>query len=208
MLDATQRIRGLYGIASAGSGPLDPVAQGAALLEGGCRLVQLRCKDWPLDDVEAAARELVARCRAAGATFIVNDHPEIARAVDAHGVHVGQTDADAATTRRLLGPGRLIGRSTNRPEEVARALEGADYLAFGPMFDTGNLSRPKPVQGPARLAEVRRTAPPSTPLVAIGGITLDRLATVRAAGADAWAVIGAIATAPDPVAATRAWIAA
>ncbi|MEM6930003.1 MAG: thiamine phosphate synthase [Myxococcota bacterium] len=207
-MNAKTRIRGVYGIANAGSGRLDPVAQGAALLEGGCRLLQLRCKDWPLDDVEVAAQELVARCRRVGATFIVNDHPEIAAAVDADGVHVGQTDADGAAARAAIGPHRLLGRSTNAPDQVAAALEHADYLAFGPMFDTSNLSRPKAVQGPSLLARVRRQVPVRVPLVAIGGLTLERLPAIREAGADAWAVIGAIANAEDPVAATRAWVAA
>ncbi|MEO0602075.1 MAG: thiamine phosphate synthase [Myxococcota bacterium] len=205
-MNAKTRIRGVYGIANAGSGRLDPVAQGAALLEGGCRLLQLRCKAWPLDDIEVAARALVARCRRVGATFIVNDHPEIAAAVDADGVHVGQTDADAASARTAIGPDRLLGRSTNAPDQVATALMHADYLAFGPMFDTANLSRPKAVQGPALLARVRRAVPPDVPLVAIGGLTLERLPAIREAGADAWAVIGAIAEADDPVAATRAWV--
>lgn len=205
-MNAKAQIRGLYGIANAGTGALDPVAQGLALLEGGCRLVQLRCKGWGLDDIEAAARELVRACRQVGATFIVNDHPEVAARVDAHGVHVGQTDADAATVRAVIGPHRLLGRSTNRPEEVPRALERADYLAFGPMFDTVHLSRPKAIQGPALLAAVREQVPPNVPLVAIGGLTRARLAAIREAGADAWAVIGAIALAPDPVAETRAWV--
>ncbi len=205
-MNARLRIRGLYGIANAGSGRLDPVAQGLALLEGGCRLVQLRCKGWAVDDIEAAARELGPACRRAGATFIVNDHPEIAARVDADGVHVGQTDAEAMDARAAIGPDRLLGRSTNHPGEVARALEHADYLAFGPMYDTPHLSRPKSVQGPALLAEVRAQVPPEVPLVAIGGLTRERLPAIRSAGADAWAVIGAIALADDPVAETRAWV--
>lgn len=208
MSDMRQRIRGLYGIADAGTGPLDPVEQGLALLEGGCRLIQLRCKAWPLDDIAAAARMLQARCRAVGATFIVNDHPELAAEVDADGVHVGQTDAAAATARRAIGPDRILGRSTNHPDEVPEALAHADYLAFGPMYDTANLSRPKAVQGPARLAVVRSLVPRTIPLVAIGGLTLARLPLVQESGADAWAVISAIATADDPVAATRAWVTA
>ncbi|MEN0062656.1 MAG: thiamine phosphate synthase [Myxococcota bacterium] len=208
MIDARARIRGLYGIANAGSGDLDPVAQGVALLKGGCRLIQLRCKGWSTDDIEVAARDLGARCRAQGATFILNDHPELAAAVDADGVHIGQTDGDAITARRALGPHRLLGRSTNHPREVPAALDHADYLAFGPMFETINLSRPKAIQGPALLREVRALVPPSVPLVAIGGLTRDRLVEVRTAGADAWAVISAIARAADPVAETRAWVAA
>lgn len=196
-----RRIRGLYGMADAGAG--DPVALGAALLEGGARVVQLRCKGWSDDDVLRAARELVGRCAAHGALCIVNDSAEIAVAAGAHGVHVGQTDGPSGPIRRLLGPDRLLGRSTNDPDQIDEAVREADYVAFGPIFPTPNLSRPKPVQGLDALRAVRARVPAEVPLVAIGGITAERLPALRAAGADAWAVIGAVATAPDPVAATR-----
>lgn len=197
-----RRIRGLYGMADAGAG--DPVALGAALLEGGARVVQLRCKGWSDDDVLRAARELLDRCRAHGALLIVNDAAEIAVAAGAHGVHVGQTDGPAAPIRRVLGPDRLLGRSTNDLDQVPLAVAEADYVAFGPVFPTDHLSRPKAVQGLEALRAARERVPAGVPLVAIGGITADRLDAVRAAGADAWAVIGAIAGAADPVAATRA----
>lgn len=201
--EVERRIRGLYGIADGSVSP-DPVRLGVAMLEGGCRLVQLRCKGWSLDDVERAARELGARCRAVGATLLVNDHPEIAAAAEADGVHLGQTDLSSEDARKLLGPHRILGRSTNAPEQVAAALDGADYVAFGPLFPTPHLSRPKDVQGLARFRSVREQVPAGVPLVAIGGITAERLPEILAAGADAWAVIGAIAHAADPVAATRA----
>ncbi len=192
------RVRGLYGIADSSG---DPERLAAQLLEGGCRLVQLRCKDWQHDDIHRLASELSRRSRAVGATFIVNDHPEIAAAVGADGVHLGQTDADTAEVRKIVGPDSIIGRSTNAPGEIENTLKGADYLAFGPMFPTGNISRPKAVQGVEVFRSVRRQV--AIPLVAIGGIDAGALPLVRGAGADAWAVIGAIANAEDPVTATR-----
>lgn len=197
-----RRIRGLYGMADAVGG--DPVGLGGALLEGGARIVQLRCKDWPEDEVLRAARELRDLCNQHGALFIVNDSAEIAVAADADGVHVGQTDGPSGPIRRVLGPNRLLGRSTNGLEQIPLALSEADYLAFGPVWPTTHLSRPKEVQGAERLSAARALVPADLPLVAIGGITPERLPAVRAAGADAWAVIGAIAHAADPVAATRA----
>ncbi len=201
--DLRERIRGLYGLADAEASGGDPVRLGAQLLQGGCRLVQLRCKGWALDDVEAAARELVARCHAVGATFVVNDHAGVAAAVGADGVHVGQLDDPAEVVRAALGPGRFLGRSTNDLAQVPAALAHADYLAYGPVFPTPHLSRPKTVQGLDALTRARALVPAHVPLVAIGGITAERLPEVRGAGADAWAVIGAIARAADPVRATR-----
>ena len=195
-----ERIRGLYGIADGSSG--DPVRLGALMLEGGCRLVQLRCKGWAPEDVLVAARELRLRTHLYDAVLIVNDDPEVAVAADADGVHLGATDLDVEAARRIVGD-RLIGRSTNDPAQIREALRGADYVAFGPVWETKNVSRPKAVRGVEWLAVARRLVPEGVPLVAIGGITAERLDEVRAAGADAWAVIGAIAGAPDPVAATR-----
>jgi len=192
------RIRGLYGLAD---GSTDPERLGAQLLEGGCRLIQLRCKGWPEEEILRVAGALASRCRARGATFIVNDHVDIAVAVNADGVHLGQEDLSTDAARHRIGPDRIIGRSTNALDQIHTTLVGADYLAFGPMYATDNLSRPKDIQGPERLRAARRQV--DIPLVAIGGIDLERLLEIRKAGADAWAVIGAIAHANDPVQATR-----
>lgn len=198
------RVRGLYAIADADASGGDPIGLLADLLAGGCRLVQLRCKGWPADDVRRAAADAVARCAAAGAMLIVNDHADVAAAVGADGVHLGQLDVASDHARALLGPDRLIGRSTNDPAQIRAALAGADYVAFGPVWETPNAGRPKVVRGPTWLRAARELVPRAVPLVAIGGITPERIAAVRDAGADAWAVIGAIAAADDRVAATRA----
>lgn len=198
------RIRGLYGIADAQASGGDPERLAVAMLAGGCRLVQLRAKGWDLDDTERVGRRIASRCRIAGATFILNDHPELAVALDADGVHIGQLDGDIEAARQIVGPRRIIGRSTHDPEQVLRALTGADYLAFGPVFPTPNLSRPKLVRGPERLADTVRAVRGRVPVVAIGGIGPAEIPAVLATGAQAWAVIGAIASASDPVVATRA----
>ena len=194
-------IRGLYGIADSGFG--DPEAIAADLFEGGCRLVQVRCKGWAVDDVLRVSRAVVRRARPIGAIVIVNDHPEVAVEADAHGVHVGQLDSAVAEVRRIVG-NRIIGRSTNDPEQIRTALEGADYVAFGPVYATANAGRPQTVRGVEGLRAARAIVPARVPLVAIGGITAERMPEIRACGADAWAVIGAICARNDRVAATRA----
>ena len=197
------QIQGLYGIADATASDGDPVRVAAAMLEGGCRLLQLRCKGWNTTDIERAARELSVRCRAVGAIFIVNDHPEVAVASNAHGAHVGQLDAPASEVRRILGPHRIFGRSTHSVAHIEAALEEADYIAFGPVWATPNGGRDKPVRGLSNLAAARRAVPLTVPLVAIGGITPERLPQIRALRVSAWAVIGAICSSEAPVAATR-----
>ncbi len=195
---------GLYGIADAAAAGGDPVALAAALLDGGCRVVQLRCKDWPAHRALAAARAIRALTRAAGAAFVANDDPHLAVAADADGLHLGQLDGPIDAARAVVGS-RWIGRSTNTVDQARAAVaEGADYVAFGPVYATPHLSRPKEVRGVARLAEVRAVVPPEIPLVAIGGITAERIPEIRAAGAQAWAVIGAVASADDRRLATRA----
>ncbi|MCO4745477.1 MAG: thiamine phosphate synthase [Proteobacteria bacterium] len=200
------RIVGLYGIADAGAAE-DPVRLGAELLAGGCRLVQLRAKSWDDASVLRAGRELRRRCTEVGATFILNDRPDLAVAVNADGVHIGQTDGSLEDARSLLGPDRILGRSTHGLHQLEQALVGADYVAFGPVFDTPNLSRDKPIRSLEQLAQIAALLDGRAPLVAIGGIHERRLEQVIGAGADSWAVIGAIAGAEDRVAATSALLA-
>lgn len=195
------RIRGLYGIADAAASGGDPVRLGYDLLAGGCRLVQLRCKGWKPDDTLRAARALVETCRQVDATLIVNDHPEIAAAADADGVHLGQDDGATGDARAVIGPDRILGRSTNDLEQLRLAAVEVDYVAFGPVFESPGLTGNKTVQGLGQLGAARTVA--VIPLVAIGGIDAERLPLVKACGADAWAVIGAIAAAADRIAATR-----
>ena len=173
-----------------------------ATLAGGCRLVQLREKEWPSGRLLPMAERLRDRCRAVGATFIVN--LEVAMAVEADVVHLGQDDLPPAAARPLLRPGMILGLSTHSLEQ-ARAAQaaGADYVAVGSMFPTGT----KPdfqLVGPELIGKLRGEI--GVPLIGIGGITHDNVAQVIRAGADGVAVISAVCAAPDPEAATRRFL--
>ncbi|HET7343674.1 MAG TPA: thiamine phosphate synthase [Methylomirabilota bacterium] len=176
-----------------------------ATLAGGCRMVQLREKEWPSGRLLPLAERLRARCAAAGATFIVNDRVDLALAVGADGVHVGQDDLPARLARPLLRPGMILGVSTHSVEQASAAqADGADYVAVGSMFATRSKAEFQLV-GPALLRAVRPRI--RVPLVAIGGITPDNVGEVIAAGADGVSVISAVAGADDPRAATERFLA-
>jgi len=197
-----QRLYGLYGIADA-EVSRDPAKLAHQMLSGGCRIIQLRCKKLQPSEIARLGSEILADCRRFGALLIINDHPEIAASIGADGVHLGQKDGEIAQARKILGEEALIGRSTNQVLQVVSAAMEADYIAFGPVFCTSNAGRPKRVRGLEGLRQARGFVPAHRPLVAIGGINEERLESVVAAGADAWAAIGAIALDRDPVAATR-----
>ena len=175
-----------------------------AVLAGGCRLVQLRDKTLPMRELLPLARALRARCRAAGARFIVNDRADLALAAEADGVHVGQDDLPAPAARHLLRSGMTLGVSTHDQAQARQAhADGADYIAVGSMFPTVSKAGFQLV-GPALLRQVRPLIP--VPLVAIGGITEANVGAVIQAGADAVAVISAVCSAPDPAAVTARFI--
>jgi thiamine-phosphate diphosphorylase len=203
---AIEVIRGFYAILDR-----DDEALARALVEGGgARVLQVRIK--PRGAPAVGATELVriatmARrvCAAAGAALIVNDRVDVALAVGADGVHLGQTDLPLAEARELAGDRLWIGISTHDLEQVRAAVAGgADYLGFGPVFPTETKVNPDPVQGldtlraAAALARER-----GTPVVAIGGITPERAAEVYATGAAAVCAIGAVNDAPDVAATAR-----
>jgi thiamine-phosphate pyrophosphorylase len=184
---------------------LDPALAAGRLLEGiarqallqGIRTFQLRVKTLETGVFYELASTLAPVIHAAGGLFIVNDRCDVALAVGADGVHLGQEDLPAAEARALLGPGMLIGISTHN---LAQALEaealGADYLGFGPIFPTLTKSHPEPVVGIEGLREVRARV--RLPIVAIGGINAANIRMVADAGADAPAVLSAVLAAPDP----------
>jgi len=172
-----------------------------AVLAGGCRVIQLRDKRLPMRELYPLAADFKARCRRAGALFIVNDRADLALAVEADGLHVGQEDLPAPAARRLLPRSMILGVSTHDDDQARRALaEGADYVAVGSIFPTGTKTAFQLV-GPDLVRRVRPEI--SVPLVAIGGITAKNADEVIEAGADAVAVISAIGAAPDPETATR-----
>lgn len=172
-------------------------------LEGGADVIQLREKKASTRALIALGRELNALCRAAGATFIVNDRIDVALAVDAAGVHLGQDDFPISLARRLLGPDRLIGGSaTTLAQAQVVAAAGADYVGFGAIYPTMSKADASSPRGLGDLREV--VAQVEIPVIAIGGIDLARAPAVFATGAHGFAVIQAIAGADDPRAATAA----
>jgi thiamine-phosphate pyrophosphorylase len=195
----------LYVILDAGAARgRDPASLLDAVLAGGCRLVQIREKDMPLAEILPLARALRQRCREAGAWFIVNDRADLALALEADGLHVGQDDLPAPDARRLLRPGTILGVSTHDEGQARQALaDGADYVAVGSIFPTGSKAGFHLV-GPELVRKLRPLIP--VPLVAIGGITEENVTEVIEAGADAVAVISAVCGVPDPEAATRRFL--
>ncbi len=174
----------------------DPVDLTRAVLAGGARLVQLRSKTVATAELLKQAERIRELTAAAGATFIVNDRADVARAVGADGVHLGQTDLPIAAARAVVGPDLVIGFSTHSEAQLADAASlGADYLALGPIFATTSKSAADPVLGAERLRAARTLT--MAPLVAIGGITAATAPALIAAGADAVAVIAAIVRALD-----------
>jgi len=180
----------------------DPVELAAAYLAGGARLLQLRLKHATTRELLAAAEAIVGLSRAAGALFLVNDRADVAHAVGADGVHLGQEDLPVAGARRVLGPDRLVGVSTHdMAEALAAERAGADYIGVGPVYDTTSKATTLPGRGLEAVRAVRAAV--RCPIVAIGGITDETAPVVRAAGADAIAMIGFLARATDPTSAVR-----
>jgi len=185
----TSRLADVYAIVDADLSA-DPLALGRRAVAAGCRIVQLRAKH--LDDRSSTelAVELRALCKKAGAAFVMNDRADIARIVKADGLHLGQDDLSIGDARKVVGDMR-IGVSTHDFEQAARAeREGADLIAFGPVFETKSKQNPDPVVGVASLAEVCRRV--SRPVVAIGGITPQNARETFDAGARYIAVISAL----------------
>jgi thiamine-phosphate pyrophosphorylase len=179
----------------------------ARLLAKGIRLVQLRVKDRPANVVRAEIEKAVALCAARRCQLVVNDYWREAIDAGADFVHLGQEDLAAADLPAIRAAGMKIGISTHTPEELDKALgAAADYVALGPIYATTLKIMPWAPQGLPRLAEWRARI--ACPLVAIGGITLDRAPIVLAAGADSVAVITDIVTSQDPEARVENWIAA
>jgi thiamine-phosphate pyrophosphorylase len=187
----------------------DPVALARAYLAGGARFLQVRAKTagsaWLLDTCEA----IVAAARPAGAIVIVNDRADVARLAEAAGVHVGQTDLSPADVRTIVGPDAIVGLSTHSEAQVDAAQDQpASYIAVGPVFGTGTKETGMDPVGLelVRYAVARERTGGRRPVVAIGGITLERAADVLAAGASSAAVISDLFAGGDPEARVRAYV--
>ncbi|MDZ7805161.1 thiamine phosphate synthase [Thiohalophilus sp.] len=185
------RLRGLYAVTDGrltGQPLFDAVR---AALAGGVQLVQYRDKSGETPRRQDEAARLVELCHAQGALLLINDDTELALAVGADGVHLGQTDTPLASARARLGPQRIIGVSCNNRLEWARAAQqaGADYVAFGRFFPSS--TKPDaPQAGLALLEQARQQL--DLPIAAIGGITPDNAPQLHAAGADMLAVVNAL----------------
>ncbi|MEC8574917.1 MAG: thiamine phosphate synthase [Pseudomonadota bacterium] len=182
------------------------VSQLELLVPHGVRLVQLRIKDQP----ETEVRRQIARardfCAVHGAQLVVNDYWQAALDLNCGFVHLGQEDMDSADFAALRRKGVRFGLSTHDETELERALSyGPDYVALGPIYETLLKQMKWAPQGLDRVRRWKQMVA-DTPLVAIGGLTIDRLPGVFAAGADSAAVVTDIQQAPDPEAQTRAWI--
>lgn len=192
--------------------PFYPVVPDAAwvarVVGAGAQLVQLRAKDMEPDRLAAEARRAREVCEGAGATLVLNDHWELALDEDIDFVHLGQGDLDDADVAALRRAGVRLGLSTHDDVELERALTlDPDYVALGPIYPTTLKVMPWAPQGLDRIGEWKRRIG-SVPLVGIGGITLDRVGAVLAAGAESAAVVTDIVKHDDPESRTRAWVAA
>lgn len=170
-------------------------------LDGGATFLQLREKNLDREHFLEEAKELRSIAREYHVPFVINDNVEVALAMDADGVHVGQDDMASDEVRRLIGPDKILGVSAGNVEEAKLAeANGADYLGVGTIFPTSSKDDAKPVTM-EMLREICESV--SIPVIAIGGITKDNLAEMKGTGIVGIAVISAIFGAEDIEAATR-----
>jgi thiamine-phosphate pyrophosphorylase len=179
------------------------------MIDGGVDILQLRAKNLPVEEIEQIGLQIEPLTSAAGVPLIINDHPEIVPVIGAQGVHVGQDDRTVADARWRAGralagevPPPIIGKSTHSVEQaVAAAAEGADYIGFGPLYATPT----KPGRPAIGLNDIRRVHElVSIPIFCIGGIKLENLSSVLAAGAKRVVVVSGILQAADIAAYCRA----
>ncbi len=196
----------LYGIIDRGYvSPAEIESKTRALLAGGVRIIQLRAKGIPLEEVRQSAQLMQPLCRAAGAIFVLNDYPALAAELMADAVHVGQDAGSLADVRRVVGSKMLIGRSTHSPEQALAARdEGADYIGFGPLFPTGT----KPGRQAIGLQDIGATQAQlgDMPMFCIGGINSETLPQVLAAGAKRVVIVSWLLQQPDSATAARSII--
>lgn len=180
------------------------------VLQGGCRWVQLRMKDATLPQIMQQGRVVAGLCRSYGATFILDDHVELVEALGADGVHLGKNDMPVREARALLGPGKIIGATANSFDDIKRAVDdGADYIGLGPFRFTTTKAKLSPVLGLEGYADIMqkcRCEGINIPIVAIGGILADDMASIMATGVSGVAVSGAILNADDPIAETKKFL--
>ncbi len=182
------------------------------VLEGGCRWIQLRMKDAPIEDIREVAAEIIPLCKEHEAFLILDDHVELTNELHIHGVHLGQHDMPPTEARDILGPEAIIGVTANTADQINRFLGvDVDYIGLGPYKFTTTQKKLSPVlgiEGYRNIVDTVRKAGIELPIVAIGGITLDDITPIMATGVNGVAMSGAIVNADDPVEYTARVIAA
>lgn len=185
----------------------DEISGTRAVLEGGCRWVQLRMKDAPDEEFLRVGREVGRLCRQYGATFLLDDRVHLVTELGADGVHLGKNDMPPREARTLLPAGTIIGSTANTFEDIERAAAaGADYIGLGPFRFTETKRNLSPILGLEGYREIFtrcRAAGITLPVVAIGGITAADIAQILATGATGIALSGALLGAADPTEETR-----
>jgi thiamine-phosphate pyrophosphorylase len=175
------------------------------LADAGVRLVQYRNKSASARELLFSSQKLASLLSPLGVSFVVNDRADVAAVAGADGVHVGQDDLSVEEARHVMGPEKIVGLSTHDLEQFHyAAASSANYIAVGPVFSTATKANPDPVVGTEFLRKIRPLT--DKPIVAIGGITLERAAAIIDAGADSVAVISDILCAPDPGQRARQYI--
>lgn len=188
--------RRFYGIIDLGYvGLSEALGRAERMIEGGVDVLQLRAKNHSADDISKLAAALHHLTAARDTPLVINDHPEIARSIGAEGIHVGQDDLPIAEVRKIVGRNCLVGKSTHSLEQAIRAAdEGANYIGFGPIFATPT----KPDYAPVGLDQIRAVhAAVPLPIYCIGGIKLQNLPEVLAAGAQRVVIVSGLLQAAD-----------
>ena len=176
------------------------------LAAAGVELIQLRDKRSPSSDIFNAAREVRSVLESANTRFILNDRPDIAAMIKCGGVHIGQQDLPVEDARNICGPTQWVGVSTHNLEQLRQANRtSADYIAIGPIFPTSTKENPDPIVGLDFIRAARAIT--RKPLVAIGGITLEKSEDVFRAGADSVAIIRDLTAAKNPAERAREFLA-
>ncbi|WP_342507261.1 thiamine phosphate synthase [Sporosarcina sp. FSL K6-2383] len=201
-----QQLQLYFIMGSVNTGTADPLKVLEAALRGGVTCFQLREKGHGAligDEKRAFAEACQTLCRHYHIPFIVNDDVELAIAIDADGVHVGQDDETAAIVRERIGKDKILGVSVHNESEMLVAIKaGADYVGMGPVYATSSKADAKPVIGTAFIRKMSSLYP-TMPIVGIGGITAANCESVLKAGALGVSIISAIALAVDPYIAAR-----
>jgi thiamine-phosphate pyrophosphorylase len=199
-LDMTSSVPRIYPITDTAISGLSHTEQVKRLIDGGATFIQLRDKHSAPKDFLRDAETALSTARQNDVRIIINDRVDIAMAVAADGVHLGQTDMPVEAARALLGPQAIVGYSTHNLAQAEHAATlPADYVAFGPIFDTRTKRNHEPVVGLNRLHDVKAILG-QIPLVAIGGITEENLSQALDAGANSVAVIADLLTEPNKIA--------